>query len=333
VSARPPHAIRRALVTGATGAVGPALVRRLVREGVPVAGVARHDPPAGLLPGGVQFTRADLTDSRAAASLVQDADLVFHLAARLHIPNPPPSMRADFERENVEVTRSLVTAAGPATRFILFSTIDVYGPTRAGELADERTAPRPRSLYGETKLQAERIVLAHPRGAVLRVASVYGPRVKGNFARLVRAVRRGRFVTVGHGQNRRTLVYDDDLAEAAWLAAKDDRSSGRVYNVTDGAIHTVDEIAAAIAEAAGRPPSIWHLPAPPVRLAARVLERGCSIVGREAPVTVAMIDKVQEDFAVAGDLIQKELGFRPAVGLRQGWARALEEMGASNPTA
>lgn len=312
------------LVTGATGAVGPSLVRRLHRERLEVRAVGRRQPPAGLLPDGVRFESADLSDGTRLADLLRGVDAVFHLAARLHVSNPPPSMRSAYERDNIEMTRRLVEQSGASARFVLFSTIDVYGPTSPPAIADESTAPQPRSLYGETKLAAESLALSHPGGVVLRVAAVYGSRVKGNYARLVDAIRRGRFITAGSGRNRRTLIYDEDLASAAWIAARDDRSRGRIYNATDGGVHTIDAIAAAIAGAAGVAPSVWHVPARPLKVAAAMVEGACRLGGITPPVTAAMVDKVQEDFAVSGARIQRDLGFRPGFDLRTGWAAALQ---------
>lgn len=83
-----------------------------------------------------------------------------------------------------------------------------------------KAPPQPDTLYGATKLAAEALVLAAQRhdgvalGVVLRLAAVYGARVKGNYQRLLDAVARGCFVPLGHGGNRRTLVYDRDVAAA-----------------------------------------------------------------------------------------------------------------------
>ena len=99
----------------------------------------------------------------------------------------------------------------------------MYGPTPAGAIANEDTTPRPRSLYGETKLKAEAAVLAHPGGIVLRMAAVYGPRVKANYARLVRALARHRYVSIGPGDNKRTLIFEEDVAEAAAIVASAER--------------------------------------------------------------------------------------------------------------
>jgi len=66
------------------------------------------------------------------------------------------------------------------------------------------------------------------------MAAIYGPRMKGNYPRLVKALSRGIFIPVGKGDNRRTLVHEEDAVRAAVLAAQHPRAAGRVYNVSDG---------------------------------------------------------------------------------------------------
>jgi UDP-glucose 4-epimerase len=309
------------LVTGGTGAAGPALIAELARAGHSVTVIARHAPRAPLPPQ-VRFEALDIT-SAGAEQLASEASVVFHLAARLHTNNPPPSARAEYERVNVAATARLAAAAKRCRRFVFFSTIDVYPPTRGGDLADESTRPEPRSLYGETKLAAEQAVLQEPNALVLRLAAVYGPHAKGNYARLIHGLRRGRFVAVGPGTNRRTLIHESDLAAAATRAAFAEHLPGRIYNVTDGSVHTINDIVRAIASALGVSPPGWHLPAAPVRLAAGVVEHAARIAGREPPVTRYMIDKLQEDFAVDGRRLHADLPFTPSYGLEAGWRATL----------
>src|SRR5206468_7099629 len=121
------------------------------------------------------------------------------------------------------------------SRVVLLSTIAVYGSQPRG-LLDEDFPTRPDTLYGESKVEAERIAIGartgdgRPLSTVLRSAAVYGPRVKGNYQRLVRALARRRFVPIGPGDNLRTLVFEDDLASATVLAAQHAAAAGRIYN-------------------------------------------------------------------------------------------------------
>ncbi len=114
----------------------------------------------------------------------------------------------------------------------------------------------PDTFYAQTKLAAEKIVLnargadGQPLGTVLRLCAVYGSRIKGNYERLTHALVRHRFIPIGSGLNRRTLVYDKDVGRAAVLAVSHPAAAGphtnpvgvgagRVFNVTDGTFHTL----------------------------------------------------------------------------------------------
>jgi UDP-glucose 4-epimerase len=320
------------LVTGATGALGPALVRALVSDGWSVRALARTPPPAGLLPAGVDVIAADVTDSGAVGEAMAGVQVVMHLAAKLHIANPSPALRAEYERVNVQGTRTVVEAARAAgvLRLVFFSTISVYGPSRGRTLA-EATPPAPETIYATTKHAAEQVVLGAsagpdgPPATILRLAAVYGPRVRGNYRRLLRALARRRFVPVGAGRNRRTLVHEEDAARAALLAARHPDAIGEVFNVTDGGSPTLDEIVRVMCAALGRRPPAVALPAGPVRAAAWLAERAAGLAGRRLPLRAA-VDKYLEEVVVDGRRLRDRLGYRPALTLEAGWRQTVEAM-------
>ena len=269
----------------------------------------------------------------AVQSAMQGVDAVIHMAALLHIVNPPPELREKYERVNIGGTATVVEAAIKAgvKRVVLFSTIAVYGPSD-GRVLNEMSPTHPDTFYAQTKCAAEQIVLnargadGQPLGAVLRLGAVYGARIKGNYERLTKALAGNRFIPIGSGSNRRTLVYDKDVGRAAALAVSDPAAAGRVYNVTDGGFHTLNEIIESICSALGRKPPRLSLPVGPIRVVAGLIEKGANVVGMKAPVTRATIDKYTEDIAVDGSLIQKELGFSPQYDLKSGWEETIREM-------
>lgn len=247
------------LITGATGAVGPRLVEALCQAGWQVRVLVRQRPPSTLFPAQVELCLGDITDPAAVGDAMQGVEVVFHLAALLHITNPSRELQPLYERINVGGTRHVVEAAVAASvrRVVFFSTIAVYG-YNSGRLLDESAPPAPDTYYGQTKLAAEGIVLAakrpdgRPLGVVLRSGAVYGARVKGNYRLLLNLLRRGWFLPIGDGRNRRSLIYDRDLAQAALLAATHPDAAGGIFNVTDGRVHQMDEIIAAMCAALGR---------------------------------------------------------------------------------
>jgi nucleoside-diphosphate-sugar epimerase len=313
------------LITGATGALGPSVVAALSRTHE-IRTLSRHPPPAGLFPETVDVFTGDIADRTAVRRAAGGAQVIVHLAALLHVANPEPRMRSEYERVNVGGTATVVEAAlsEEVGRVVVLSTIAVYG-YGAGSILNEDSTPRPDTLYGETKLAAERVALdarradGAPLATVLRSAAVYGPRVKGNYRALVDAIARRRFVPIGRGENRRTLVFEDDLASAIALVAEHPAAVGRTYNVSDGRVHTLHEIIVAIAAGLGRRPPAWSVPVAPVRLAAMA-------GGLLNPRIPRMLDKYLEDVAVEATRIQKEIGFRPRFTLERGWAAAIRQM-------
>ena len=349
------------LVTGAIGAIGPHVVHALDQAGFRVRAFSVDAPASGMFPQNVEVVIGDVTNKTAVESAMQGVDAVVHLAALLHIVNPPPEMRKKYERVNVGGTATVVEAAISAgvRRVVLFSTIAVYGSSD-GRVLNEMSPTHPDTFYAQTKLAAEQIILnargadGQPLGTVLRLGAVYGSRIKGNYERLTRAlagnlggnlgtryqflaklghvpklpghVPRFPFIPVGNGLNRRALVYDKDVGRAAVLAVSHPVAVGRVFNVTDGEFHTLNEIIESICSALGRKPPRLSLPVRTTRTLIRLIEKGSHAIGLKPLITRAIIDKYTEDIAVDGSLIQKELGFVPHYDLKTGWEETIKEM-------
>ncbi len=321
------------LVTGATGAVGPCVVNALHDSGFQIRTFSLDPPKSGIFPDETEILTGGITDPSAVRAAIHGVGAIIHLAALLHTVNPPPELREKYHRINVDGTKTVVEAAIQADvkRIVFFSTIAVYGNSCGVVLAEESPS-RPETFYAQTKLAAERIVLdakrsdGEPLGTVLRFGAIYGSRIKGNYLRLLHSLAKGRFIPIGNGSNRRTLVYDKDVGKAAVLAAQHPKAAGKVFNVSDGKYHTLNEIIAATCEALGRPQPCISLPVAPVRYAAGAFETAARLMGRQSPIGRATIDKYTEDIAVNSTRIQTELGFRPQYDLKSGWKETVTEM-------
>jgi UDP-glucose 4-epimerase len=313
------------MITGATGAIGPRVVDTLGST-FEIRTLSRHPPGPDLFHVPVTAFTGDICDVAEIRRAAAGAQVIVHLAALLHVVNPPSTARPEYERVNVAGTAAVIDAAESegVSRVVFLSTIAVYGYQRGVRL-DENSSPHPDTFYGETKLKAERVALAAhgadgaPLSTVLRAAAVYGPRVKGHYQRLVHALARRRFVPIGPGDNLRTLVFELDLACAIARAATHPEAPGRIYNVSDGHPHPLRQIIAAMCAALGRRPPRWHAPVRPVRAALGL----ASVVDRRLPL---MLDKYLEEVAVDASRIQTELGFHPATSLRDGWRATVDEM-------
>ena len=324
---------KRILITGASGAIGPRVVHAFHDKGFIVRTFSLDPPQIGMFPEGVENLVGDITNSGEVSSAMTGIDYVVHMAALLHVDNPPPSLEPMYDRINVDGTSNVVAACTRENvqRIVFFSTIAVYGPGK-GKIHSEDTPPNPISRYAMTKLAGEGLVLAakgrdgHALGTILRLSSVYGPRVKGNFRRLVYALARRRFIAIGNGNNRRTLTYDSDVAAAAVLAATNPKAAGQIYNVTDGQIYTMTEILTVLCDLLGRQAPRVHLSSGVARMAVGAFELGARVVGKKSSFAKATFDKYLEDMPVSGERIMTELGFSPRFDLEHGWSEVIDEM-------
>ncbi len=263
----------RVLVTGATGFVGRALMRRLAaagHEAIPVTRGPAEEPGA---------VRWDLGTEPAPAALPERIDAIVH-AAQARNYRAFPGDAAEMFAVNATSTAALLdyAARAGASRFCLLSTGTVYEPFDRGLGEDAPLAPT--SMLGASKLAAE--VIARPYAAlfplaVLRLFTPYGP---GQTARLIPSlidrVRGGQAVQVsadGEGM-RLAPIYVEDLC-AIILASLDGGWSG-VFNVAAPQATTIRGIADIIGRLVGRAPvfevgagAVLDLAPPVAKLAGR----------------------------------------------------------------
>jgi len=145
----------RIIVTGAAGLIGSAVAERLVSEHDLVGADLREGPQVSLL--------ADCVDVAEWGRRVGEVDAIVHVAA-LHAPHVGQRSNENFRRSNVEATARMLDFAlsSGARSFVFTSTTSLYGhalePDDSAAWIDERVEPRPRDIYDETKLEAERLV-------------------------------------------------------------------------------------------------------------------------------------------------------------------------------
>ena len=343
-------------MTGGTGVVGKTLVKQLIKKGCDVRILTRHKFHAGAgnfidlttfsgkdqgaLNGKdhslskIELFSGDIRDADALARAVKDVSTVFHLAAVLD--NYSLSRKDHFQGKNlydvyrevnVKATEMLVKQACKAgvDRIVFFSSISVYGKNGRDNFADETTPFCPDSLYAVSKAEAEKYVLAginhkkQPIGVVLRPASVYGPREKKNYTRLIKIMQHGFFVTVGKGRTKRTLIHDHDLAKAAIIAAEHPKARGKIYNVSDGRVHSLNDIRQAIAKALDK--KYVNICIPEKLVCFLIFLLGKFMNGRSI---ASGLENMVTDMTVSADKIQYELGFKPEMQLDGGWQDAVK---------
>ena len=264
----------RVAVTGASGFVGRALADWLISRGHSVIGVTRGGRPAD--PRVTTRTITGLDDAEGLRRAFDTADVVVHLAARVHA-----APLAECRRINVDGTRVAHAAARDAgvRRFVLLSSVRAMG---AGRVLPYREAdlPDPVDPYGVSKLEAEQ-ALGDARSAggvpysVLRATAVYGPGVGGNMRRLIRLAEIAGFMPLplAHISNRRSLTSVRNLASAIETVAAHPGGADRRYLLSDGDDLSTSDMIARIADGIGRRARLLPCPTGLLRAMAGALGR------------------------------------------------------------
>lgn len=316
----------RTLVTGATGFTGGHLARRLAALGHNVRALVRdRGGAADLARDGIEIAIGDLRDSQALGEAVRGVDVVYHIAAIYR----QAGLSADLYRSvNATAAGDLVEAAARAhvKRVVHCSTVGVHGDVEHPP-ANEDAPLRPGDVYQVTKLEGERVVRdAGQRSGVevtiVRPSGIYGPGDR-RLLKLFRGVARGRWVTLGRGEIYYHLTYIDDLVEGFRLAGEQPSAAGRTYILAGGEVTTLNELVRIVAEEAGVAVPQRHLPVWPFWIAGAACEAVCAPFGLEPPIHRRRVDFFTKSRAFDITRARTEIGFAPAVGLREGIRRTL----------
>lgn len=260
------------LITGGAGFLGSALSNRLLRQGhhVRVLDDLSTGNPDALDPE-IHFTRGDINDRPKLWTLLQDIDCVYHLAARVSVPESVLFPR-DYNEVNVGGTATLMEAVRDAgtPRVVLTSSGAVYGDQES-ELMTESMSPYPLSPYAVSKMAAEWYVrtigaLSGVETLILRIFNAYGPGqrippahppVIPSFIR--QAKQNGTLIFHGDGNQTRDYVYVDDVVNALAAAATVEGMDGEVINVGSGQETSVRELARQVIDiTGGKPEEVYN---------------------------------------------------------------------------
>jgi nucleoside-diphosphate-sugar epimerase len=305
---------RKILVTGANGFVGTAVVSELQNAGAfEVFGLVgknafvENDIPKRLI-------RADIREYETlkAAEVLENIEYVVHTAGLAHqFGRPEPE---EFRKVNVRGTENVCRLARRigAGHFILASSVAVYGDYGNSSI-DEDFVCRPEGIYAESKLEAERIAREFCEKnniglTILRLATVIGEGDRGNTARLITSIDSGRFLFVGKGANKKSLISKKDVARGVIkIIEKNFEDPLEIYNLTAEPV-SMKEVVGTIYAALGKKAPRFYIPEGFVRGLLKANKRFFS-VGRLTNFERTFGKWVSNDI-FAGGKFNEKFGFR-----------------------
>jgi nucleoside-diphosphate-sugar epimerase len=311
------------LVTGANGFLGRAIISRLHASDFSVRatdlGAASGTP-------GVVYQKADITRPEELKAVLENATIVIHVAGLAHIFSSDVNSFEKFRQINEIGTANVASAASAVGigHFILISSVSVYGPYTQG-IYDENTPCSPVEPYALSKYNAElrAIEVARESGialTILRLATLYGEGDPGNMGRLMRTLDRGRFLWIGNGNNRKSLLYVEDAARACIVVTERPASGINTYNIS-APVCTMREIVENISDALGKHPFPVRVPASLVLFLSRHLSR---IPNRRMMGLHQTVKKWLAEAIYDTRRFEKAYGFQTKTSLAEGLKREVD---------
>ncbi len=329
----------RILVTGGAGFIGSNLVNRLLREGHEITildNLSRSGCEQNLTwlqetygSNSFRLIKADLIDFDSVLQAAKGAERVYHLAGQVAVTTSVRNPRKDFE-DNALGTFNVLEAArqvGNDPVFIYSSTNKVYGGMEDIAIIEEKTRYRYAQLphgvpetqpldfhspYGCSKGAGDQYTRDYARiyglrTVVVRQSCIYGYRQygiedQGWVAWFIIAALKNRPITIyGNGKQVRDILFIDDLLDAYETIVRNiSVASGQIYNIGGGTSNTI---------------SIWAEFCP-------LLEE---LLSRPVPVSQGNWRPGDQPIYVS-DICkaERELGWRPQIGVRAGITRLYE---------
>jgi nucleoside-diphosphate-sugar epimerase len=304
------------LITGATGFIGPYLVKKLTSEGHKCRCLVRDTGNRNIYQGaGIELVQGDITDINSLKGIAEGIDCIFHMATLGHMNNFHVTEEM-FMKVNVCGTQNIMREAIKAgvKRVVHCSSVAAMGIC-SDIPASEESVCNPHHAYGRSKLEAEKKVIRMVReenlpAVIVRFSMVYGPGDPRDMLRLTRLAKKGMFPKVGKRPKLTPLIHVDDAVTGLLLASEKGRA-GEIYLITNKESMPFDDIRKILQEALGVKRIPLYAPEWAALFMATLCEKVFSLTGKVPPVTRKNIESTLADRVFSIEKAKRELGFNP----------------------
>jgi len=319
------------LITGADGFIGKSLCTEMVSRGWKVRASIRSGNRIRSISKEIEIIETgSIGPDTDWAHALENVESVVHLAGRVHVMEDSLfDSLLGYRIVNTAGTEKLARSAASSgvRRFIFMSTVKVNGEGREAPYTED-DIPAPADSYSKSKRDAENKIkeIAIETGMevlIIRAPIVYGPEVKANFLKLLKAIDRGVPMPFAGIKNKRSMIYIGNLVDSIIACISNPKAAGQTYLASDGVDISTSELIRQMAKALGKPAKLFYLPL-------FVLQLAGIITGKSQE-----IERLTGSLVVDSSKIRKELNWNPPFTLAHGLKQTAEwfkEMGQKNYT-
>jgi nucleoside-diphosphate-sugar epimerase len=312
-------------VTGASGFIGQAVVKRVRQAGHSVTGLLMPQEPDSL-GAGTSIVRGDVTRPETLAGLMKGADSAVHLAGAVGYQSWTNCLAIN-RNGTANVVREAVSSG--VRRFVHMSSVSVYGRTPGVPIGEDFPLKKIGDPYGDTKIDGEQIVrdeerLGRLHLTVIRPTVVYGPGENKFLPALLQNLRSGKFRMIGDGEQPVDLVHVDDLAAFVLRVIAEPRSIGRTYNLANPANPSWNEMVRTLCAELGIPAPHQHISYGLAFRLAAIMELLSKLTGKPPRLSRYSVRLIGRPYNYLIDAARRELGFAPSIELLAGLKECLK---------
>lgn len=305
------------LVTGNTGFVGQNLTTYLQKLEYSIKGISRRPKSIN-----------EINYDALTKEIWNRADAMIHLAGKAH-DLKGVSNDSEYLKVNTNLTKNLFNQFlnSDCKIFIYMSSVKAVADEVEGVLTEE-VIPKPVTVYGKSKLAAEKYLLAQhvpkdKRFYILRPCMIHGPGNKGNLNVLYQLVHKGIPYPLGGFQNKRSFLTVENLCFIIEKLMHKLPESG-VYNIADDDVISTVKLVKLIGEVSGKNSKIWKLPKPFIV----VLGKIGTIM--QLPFNSEKLQKLTENYVVSNTKIKQALDISLPVTSIEGLSTTIKSFQKNN---
>jgi len=319
--------MKKILITGGSGFIGSHLVDLLIKkEGKKKLRlfVKKGESLDNITHKNLDIVYGDIRNKKDVAKALKNISIIYHLAAKIDFEG---KTYEEYKSVNVDGTINLLNECknNKIDKFVLYSSIGVYGlPAGIGEIRgwSETHAKTYTNYYGRSKMEAEEVVIkAHQdfnlSYAIIRPASVYGPREKGPTLALYKSIKNKSFFMIGSGENKMHYVYVQDLTEATVKAGNSKLKRGD-YIIAGGNPEKFRNIVKYVAKSIDVKPPTFSIPKSVALFISYIFLAVSKLTAVNIPLFPSRVKTMTTAYYYDISKAKRELGWSPKVSLEKG---------------